>query len=73
MSISLLSRYIANIHIQVGPNAAFLTEKGKLTDIGAWYLNKASTGAIPKGDASSVAKFAGWSGLVAATIFWGIL
>ncbi|KAI4733495.1 hypothetical protein E4T50_15954 [Aureobasidium sp. EXF-12298] len=57
----------------VGPNAAFLTQKGKLTDIGAWYLNKASTGAIPKGDASTVAKFAGWSGLVAATVFWSIL
>ncbi|KAI5206187.1 hypothetical protein E4T42_02696 [Aureobasidium subglaciale] len=57
----------------VGPNAAFLTEKGKLTDIGAMYLNKASTGAVPHGSASTVAKFAGWSGLVAATIFWSIL
>lgn len=69
----LCLRSLADIHIQVGPNAAFLTEKGKLTDIGAWYLNKASTGAIPKGDASTVAKFAGWTGLVAATVFWSIL
>jgi hypothetical protein len=50
-----------------------LTEKGKLTDIGAWYLNKVATGAVPKGSASTVAKFAGWGGLVAATVFWTIL
>ncbi|KAG9990330.1 hypothetical protein KCU72_g21267, partial [Aureobasidium melanogenum] len=59
--------------VQVGPDAAMLTEKGKLTDIGAWYLNKAATGAVPKGSASTVAKFAGWGGLVAATVFWTIL
>ncbi|THY92094.1 hypothetical protein D6C95_06181 [Aureobasidium pullulans] len=57
----------------VGPNAAMLTEKGKLTDIGAVYLNQAMTGNIPKGSASSVAKFAGWSGIVAAAVFWSIL
>ncbi|KAI4794148.1 hypothetical protein E4T44_07452 [Aureobasidium sp. EXF-8845] len=57
----------------VGPNAAFLTQKGQLTDIGALYLNKASTGAIPKGSASTVAKFAGWGGVVVASVFWSIL
>jgi hypothetical protein len=31
------------------------------------------TGNIPKGSASSVAKFAGWSGIVAAAVFWSIL
>ena len=32
----------------VGPNAAMLTQKGQLTDIGAWYLGKAATNNIPK-------------------------
>jgi hypothetical protein len=31
----------------VGPNAAFLTGKGLLTDIGAWYLGEKATGNIP--------------------------
>ncbi|KAI9836824.1 MAG: hypothetical protein M1819_000989 [Sarea resinae] len=31
----------------VGPNAAMLTKKGKLTDIGSWYLGGASTGNKP--------------------------
>ncbi|CAD0053117.1 unnamed protein product [Aureobasidium pullulans] len=50
-----------------------VSNKGKLTDIGAVYLNQAMTGNIPKGSASSVAKFAGWSGIVAAAVFWSIL
>ena len=31
----------------MGPNAALLTEKGQLTDMGSWYLGGASTGNIP--------------------------
>lgn len=31
----------------VGPNAAMLTQKGDLTDIGSWYLGGAATGNIP--------------------------
>lgn len=50
----------------VGPNAAMLTQDGELTDIGAWYLGKAATGNIPKGDAAQVAGFAGWAFLVLA-------
>lgn len=57
----------------VGPNSAFLTAKGKLTDIGSWYLGHAETGNVPQGTAASVAKFAGWTGLVGASIFWALL
>ncbi|KAG4443965.1 hypothetical protein IFR05_000605 [Cadophora sp. M221] len=32
----------------VGPNAAMLTQKGELTDIGSWYLGGAATNNIPK-------------------------
>jgi len=31
----------------VGPNAAMLDKDGQLTDIGAWYLGRPSTGVIP--------------------------
>jgi hypothetical protein len=31
----------------VGVNAAMLTEKGSLTDIGAWYIGKSAQGNIP--------------------------
>jgi len=31
----------------VGPNAAMLTKKGALTDIGSWYLGGAATNNIP--------------------------
>lgn len=37
----------------VGPNSALLTQKGELTDMGAWYLGEAATGNVPKGDAST--------------------
>ncbi|KAH8678946.1 glycosyl hydrolase catalytic core-domain-containing protein [Tricladium varicosporioides] len=46
----------------VGPNAAFLNNQGKLTDMGAWYLGKASTGVQP-GGASSAATKASVAGL----------
>ncbi|KAK2629136.1 hypothetical protein QTJ16_002239 [Diplocarpon rosae] len=36
----------------VGPNAAMLTQKGALTDIGSWYLGGAATGNVPKGGAA---------------------
>ncbi|KAL1310824.1 hypothetical protein AAFC00_001061 [Neodothiora populina] len=57
----------------VGPNAAFLTQKGELTDIGSWYLGGEATGNVPKGSASAVAKFAGWGAVVGASIFWSLL
>ncbi|KAF2772557.1 hypothetical protein EJ03DRAFT_248538, partial [Teratosphaeria nubilosa] len=54
----------------VGPNAAMLTQKGKLTDIGAWYLGEKAEGNKPKGAASTAAQFAGWSGLVIVAAIW---
>lgn len=43
----------------VGPNAAMLTEKGKLTDIGSWYLGGSATGYTPHGAAGRSVVFAG--------------
>lgn len=58
----------------VGKDAAMLTQKGELTDIGAWYLGREGTGKVPKGGskggAAQVAKFAGWSVVVVAAAFW---
>ncbi|EME42568.1 hypothetical protein DOTSEDRAFT_73419 [Dothistroma septosporum NZE10] len=56
----------------VGPNAAMLTQKGQLTDIGAWYLGDAATGNIPKGDGAHLARFAGWPLVVFAALFYCI-
>lgn len=57
----------------VGPNAAMLTQDGKLTDIGAWYLAETATGAIPKGAAGRSSMFAGWLLLLCATGAWSLL
>ena len=57
----------------VGPNAAMLTQKGELTDIGAWYLGRSATGNVPKGGAAQVAKFAGWVGIVATATLWSLI
>lgn len=54
----------------VGPNAAFLTQKGELTDIGAWYLGKEETNHTPKGGAARAATFAGWAVAVLATMVY---
>lgn len=48
----------------VGPNVAFLTEEGKLTDIGSWYLGGAATNNIPHKGAAVQAAKASWWGLV---------
>lgn len=37
----------------VGPNAAMLTKKGQLTDIGSWYLGGAATNNNPSGSAAT--------------------
>ena len=40
----------------MGKNAAMLTQDGKLTDIGSWYLGGPATNNVPQGSgASSVA------------------
>ena len=54
----------------VGPNAAMLTEKGKLTDIGSWYLGGVETNNVPKGAAGRSAAFSGSSLMVVLTTFW---
>ncbi|KAF2808035.1 uncharacterized protein BDZ99DRAFT_420804 [Mytilinidion resinicola] len=57
----------------VGPNVAMLTQDGKLTDIGSWYLGGVATNNKPKGAAGRVAIFAGWSVVVAAAGLWTLL
>ena len=47
-----------------------LTQKGQLTDIGAWYLGQKATGNIPKGDAAQVTRFAGSAMVVLAAAFY---
>ncbi|MCJ1255682.1 hypothetical protein MMC24_003499 [Lignoscripta atroalba] len=54
----------------VGPNAAMLTEKGDLTDIGSWYLGGSKTNKVPKGAAGRNAAFAGSGLIVLLTVFW---
>jgi hypothetical protein len=45
-----------------------LTEKGKLTDIGSWYLGGVATNNIPHGAAGQAVKsFFGWTVVVAIT------
>jgi hypothetical protein len=39
----------------VGPNAAFLSAGGQLTDMGAWYLGRGSTGVSPSSTVSNSA------------------
>ncbi|KAF2000579.1 glycoside hydrolase family 128 protein [Amniculicola lignicola CBS 123094] len=57
----------------VGPNSAMLTQSGKLTDIGSWYLGGASTNNVPNGDAAQIAKFCGWVFVVLAVGVWVVL
>lgn len=58
----------------VGPNAAMLTHKGELTDIGSWYLGRTATGNIPRGDGARTASFfAGASILILFSIVWSFL
>ncbi|KAL8779863.1 MAG: hypothetical protein Q9213_006733 [Squamulea squamosa] len=54
----------------VGPNAAMLTEKGKLTDLGSWYLGGAATGNIPHGAAGRNAIFTSSAILILLTSIW---
>ena len=57
----------------VGPNAAFLTQDGKLTNIGSWYLGGTATGKIPKGAAGRNTAFAGASVIIALMTLWGFV
>ncbi|MCJ1310823.1 hypothetical protein MMC25_004490 [Agyrium rufum] len=53
----------------VGPNAAFLTQDGKLTDIGSMYLGQGATGNTPKGAAGRYTAFAGSSMMFVLVLF----
>lgn len=57
----------------VGKNAAMLNDKGKLTDIGSWYLGGVETNVVPNASPDSVAKFAGWFAVVGASLVWALL
>jgi Glycosyl hydrolase catalytic core len=55
----------------VGPNAAFLTQSGDLTDIGSWYLGGGATGKVPKGSAGRVGASIGLLvGIALALALW---
>lgn len=56
----------------VGANAAFLTAKGKLTDIGSWYLGGAATNNIPSAAPSTAAMSIGSLACVAASLVWSM-
>ena len=47
-----------------------LTQDGKLTDIGSWYLGGSETGHKPKGAAGRTAVFAGSTILILVTTLW---
>ncbi|KAK5107295.1 hypothetical protein LTR62_001424 [Meristemomyces frigidus] len=51
----------------IGPNAAMLSKKGKLTKIGAWYLGQ-KDGA--KNGAAQLGSFSGWAVVVVGALFW---
>ncbi|KAL8961148.1 MAG: hypothetical protein Q9193_002257 [Seirophora villosa] len=57
----------------VGPNAAMLTEKGQLTDIGSWYLGGSATGNKPSGSPGRSVIFAGSSIIVVFATLWSLL
>jgi len=60
----------------VGPNAAMLDQKGRLTDIGSWYLGGAATNNVPSASAATEIKVTGaaiWGMLVAVGVAFCIL
>lgn len=50
-----------------------LNSKGKLTDLGAWYLGKSATGVEPDSAAGKSAIFAGWSVVVGLASIYALL
>lgn len=57
----------------VGVNSAMLTQNGKLTDIGSWYLGGGATGNVPKGVANRKITFLGSGLLVGLATIWCVL
>ena len=50
-----------------------LTQNGKLTDIGSWYLGGGSTGNVPNGAADRKTTFLGSGLLVGLATMWCVL
>lgn len=57
----------------VGPNAAMLTEKGKLTDLGSWYLGGPATGNKPHGAAGRTTIFTGSTIIILLASIWSLV
>ena len=57
----------------MGGDVAFLTQDGKLTDIGSWYLGGSETGNIPSGARHASAIFTSSSLLVAVAALWSVV
>jgi Glycosyl hydrolase catalytic core len=55
----------------IGPNAAFLSQKGQLTDIGSWYLGGSATGNVPSGAAGARLQLSifAWAHMCLITLF----
>jgi hypothetical protein len=57
----------------VGPNAAMLDQKGRLTDIGSWYLGGAATNNVPSSsDAGRYGVNSLWAATAAAVVAFSI-
>jgi hypothetical protein len=54
----------------VGTNAAMLTEKGQLTDIGSWYMGGKATNNIPKGSDAAASYLVSGSLFVVVAALW---
>lgn len=54
----------------VGANSAMLTQNGKLTDIGSWYLGGSATGNVPTGAADRKTTFFASGLLVGFAALW---
>jgi hypothetical protein len=54
----------------VGANAAMLDQKGKLTDIGSWYLGGVATNNIPQAGAGGRIQTVGLPIAALMTLFW---
>jgi len=57
----------------VGPNAAMLTQNGKLTDIGSWYLGGAATNNIPSLTGAAPREIVNFGIVAALAAFAGFL
>lgn len=57
----------------VGPNAAMLTQKGQLTDIGSWYLGGKATNNIPSSKSAAVRGAAAFGTVLVMAVAAGIM